>query len=50
MVAEGKTVDDIYLDSSKAFDSVFHRALLEALAAGGLDWNIPHWVKTSLGS
>jgi len=32
----GKAVDVIYLDSSKAFDAVPHRILLEKLAAHGL--------------
>lgn len=30
-------MDIIYLDFNKAFDSIFHSALLEALAAPGLD-------------
>jgi len=37
LVDESKAVDIIYLDFSKAFDTVLHRILLEKLAAHGLD-------------
>ena len=37
LVDEGKSVDVIYLDFSKAFDTVPRSILLEKLAAHGLD-------------
>jgi len=37
LVGQGKAVDVIYLDFSKAFDTAPHSILLEKLAANGLD-------------
>ncbi|PKU49317.1 rna-directed dna polymerase from mobile element jockey-like [Limosa lapponica baueri] len=48
LVDEGKAVDVVYLDFSKAFDTVSHGILLEKLAAHGLDGNTLHWVKNWL--
>jgi len=48
LVDEGKAVDVIYLDFSKAFDTVPHRILLEKLAAHGLDRCTLHWIKNCL--
>ncbi|KAK4818831.1 hypothetical protein QYF61_019868 [Mycteria americana] len=49
LVDEGKAVDVVYLDFSKAFDTVSHSILLEKLAAHGLDGCTLHWVKNWLG-
>ncbi|GAB0199281.1 mitochondrial enolase superfamily member 1 [Grus japonensis] len=46
LVDEGKAVDVVYLDFSKAFDIVSHSILLEKLAAHGLDGHTLCWVKT----
>ncbi|PKU47247.1 rna-directed dna polymerase from mobile element jockey-like [Limosa lapponica baueri] len=48
LVDEGKAVDVVYLDFSKAFDTVSHSILLEKLAAHGLDGSTLHWVKNWL--
>ncbi|KAK4818056.1 hypothetical protein QYF61_004606 [Mycteria americana] len=48
LVDEGKAVDVIYLDFSKAFDTVFHSILLEKLVAHGLGGCTPCWVKNWL--
>ncbi|KAK4826884.1 hypothetical protein QYF61_012072 [Mycteria americana] len=45
LVDEGKAVDVVYLDFSKAFDTVSHSILLEKLAAHGLDGCTLCWVK-----
>ena len=42
---EGKAVDGVYLDFSKAFDTVPHSILVEKLAAHGLDGRTLRWVK-----
>ncbi|KAK4813827.1 hypothetical protein QYF61_001831 [Mycteria americana] len=48
LVDEGKAVDVVYLDFSKAFDMVSHSILLEKLAAHGLDGCPLRWVKNWL--
>ncbi|KAK4806849.1 hypothetical protein QYF61_012570 [Mycteria americana] len=48
LVDEGKTVDVVYLDFSKAFDTVSPRILLEKLAAHSLDGRTLRWVKNWL--
>jgi len=48
LVDEGKAVDVIYLDFSKAFDTVPHSILLEKLAAHGLDGCTLFWMKNWL--
>uniref|UniRef100_A0A8C3CCY6 Reverse transcriptase domain-containing protein n=1 Tax=Cairina moschata TaxID=8855 RepID=A0A8C3CCY6_CAIMO len=50
LVDEGKAVDVVYLDFSKAFDTIPHNILLKKLAALGLDWCTLCWVKNWLGS
>ncbi|GAB0178066.1 mitochondrial enolase superfamily member 1 [Grus japonensis] len=48
LVDKGKAVDVIYLDFSKAFNTVSHSILLEKLVAHGLDGCTLHWVKNWL--
>ena len=48
LVDEGKAVDVIYLDFSKAFDTVSHSILLQKLADRGLDRYTLGWVKNWL--
>ncbi|KAK4825474.1 hypothetical protein QYF61_027629 [Mycteria americana] len=48
LVDEGKSVDVVYLDFSKAFDVVSHSILLEKLSAHGLDGCTLRWVKNWL--
>ena len=48
LVDEGKAVDVICLDFSKAFDTVSHSILLEKLASHGLDKCTLRWVKNWL--
>ena len=45
LVDEGKAVDVVYLDFSKAFDTVSHSILLQKLADRGLDRYILGWVR-----
>ncbi|GAB0179916.1 mitochondrial enolase superfamily member 1 [Grus japonensis] len=48
LVDEGKAVNVVYLDFSKAFDTISHSILLEKLAAHGLDRRMLCWVKNWL--
>jgi len=48
LVDEGKAVDIVYLDFSKAFDTVPHSILLEKIAAHGLDGCTLCWMKNWL--
>ncbi|TRZ18418.1 hypothetical protein HGM15179_008659 [Zosterops borbonicus] len=48
LVDAGRAVDIVYLDFSKAFDTVSHSTLLEKLAAWGLDRSTLCWVRNWL--
>jgi len=48
LVDEGRAVAAIYLDFSKAFDTVSHSILLQQLVAESLDRHTLHWVKNWL--
>jgi len=48
LIDEGKAVDAVYLDFSKAFDNVLHNILLEKLTAHGLDGCTLLWIKNWL--
>jgi len=48
LVDEGKAVDVVYLDFSKAFDTVPHSILLEKVAARGLGGCTLRWMKNWL--
>ena len=43
-------MDVVYLDFSKAFDTISHSILLKKQAALGLDWRTLCWVRNWLGS
>ncbi|XP_046789946.1 uncharacterized protein LOC124417788 [Gallus gallus] len=47
---EGKAASVVYLDFSKAFDTIPHNILVEKLAAHGLDGHTLQWVKRWLDS
>jgi len=48
LVDEGKAVDVVYLDFSKAFDTISHSILLENSCSWRLDGCTLHWVKNWL--
>ncbi|RMC06747.1 hypothetical protein DUI87_16193 [Hirundo rustica rustica] len=48
LVDAGRAVDGVYLDFSKAFDTVSHSTLLDKLAARGLDRSTLRWVRNWL--
>jgi len=45
LVDEGKGVDVVHVDFTKAFDTVCHNILMKKLATRGLDGHTLHWVK-----
>ena len=48
LVDEGKAVDVVHLDFSKAFDTVSHSILLQKLAVHGLDRYTLGWIRNWL--
>ncbi len=48
MIDEGQTVDVIYLDFAKAFDSVNHRFLLAKMKSFGLGAVVVRWIEAYL--
>ena len=50
MLSEGKNVDILYLDFSKAFDLVDHSILLRKLKEKGITGNLLHWIQNFLGN
>ncbi len=46
LLDEGHTVDLVYIDFDKAFDSVNHRFLLANLKASGIDGTVLNWIKS----
>ncbi len=48
MIDEGHTVDVIYLDFTKAFDSVNHRFLLAKMKSFGLGDVVVRWIEAYL--
>jgi len=48
LVDEGKVVDVVFLDFSKAFDTVPHSILLDTLSNCGMSRFTVHWVKNWL--
>ncbi len=50
MTDQGGPVDVVYLDLSKAFDSVCHRPLIKKMEAMGIHPKINHWVEEFLSN
>ena len=47
-LARGDTVDTVYLDFSKAFDTIPHRRLIGKLEAYGIDGSLLSWISSFL--
>jgi hypothetical protein len=45
---DGKDINMVFLDVSKAFDKVWHRGLLHKLQTNGIDGNLFSWIKDYL--
>ncbi len=50
MTDQGEPVDVVYLDFSKAFDSVCHRLLIKKMEAMGIHPEINRWVEKFLNN
>lgn len=48
IIDDGGSVDIIYMDYQKAFDSVPHRRLLEKVKAHGIGGNVKNWIEDFL--
>ncbi len=48
MTDQGEPVDVVYLDFSKAFDSVYHRLLVKKMLAMRIHLKLTHWVEEFL--
>ena len=50
MVEDGESIDIIYTDFAKAFDSVPHQRLLEKVRNFGITGNVHNWIKSFLSA
>ena len=50
MVEDGESIDIIYTDFAKAFDSVPHQRLLEKVRNFGITGNVHNWMKSFLSA
>ena len=49
MIDEGKAVDVVYMDFSKAFDKVLHGRLVQKVKSHGIRGQLARWVQNWLG-
>ncbi len=50
LLDEGHTVDLVYFDFAKAFDSVNHQFLLAKLKSSAIDGAVLNWIKSYLSN
>ena len=50
MIDDGESIDIIYTDFAKAFDSVPHQRLLEKVRNFGITGNVHNWIKSFLSA